>query len=108
MAKCTVCDSCIKFAKGRLELFHHSQSAKHQKNSSTKTDNVFKQPSVSEMFKLNNNNNQDDINTKVRDLEIAIVQTFSRHGIAPENTECIIEVLKKYIPDSEKVILLFT
>ena len=92
MAKCTVCDSCIKFAKGRLELFHHSQSAKHQKNSSTKTDNVFKQPSVSEMFGLNNN--QDDINTKARDLEIAIVQTFSRHGIAPENTECIIEVLK--------------
>ena len=85
MAKCTVCDSCIKFAKGRLELFHHSQSAKHQKNSSTKTDNVFKQLSVSEMFELNNNNNQDDINTKVRDLEIAIVQTFSRHGIAPEN-----------------------
>ena len=37
------------------------------------------------MFGLNNNNNQDDINTKVRDLEIAIVQTFSRHGIALEN-----------------------
>ena len=90
MAKCTVCDLCIKFAKGRLELFHHSQSAKHQKNLSTKTDNVFKQPSISEMSGWNNNNNQDDINTKVRDLENAFVQTFSRHGIAPENTESII------------------
>ena len=48
------------------------------------------------MFGLNNNNNQDDINANARELEIAIVQTFSRHGIAPENTECIIEVLKIY------------
>ena len=90
---CIVCDSCIKFVKGRLELFHHSQSANHQKNSSTKTNNI-KQPSVSEMLGLNNNNKQDDINAKARELEIAIVQTFSRHGIDPENTECIIEVLK--------------
>ena len=93
MAKCTVCDSCIKFVKGRLELFHHSQSANRQKNSSTKTNNVFKQPSVSEMFGLNNNNNQDDIHAKARDLEIAIVQTFSRHGIAPENTQIITQIL---------------
>ena len=42
------------------------------------------------MFGLNNNNNQDDINTKVCDLEIAIFETFSRHGIAPEDTESII------------------
>ena len=84
VAKCTVCDSCIKFVKGRIELFHHSQPANHQNNSSTKTNNI-KQPSVSEMFGLNNNNNQDDINANARELEIAIVQTFSRHGIAPEN-----------------------
>ena len=84
MAKCTVCDSCIKFVKGRIELFHHSQPANHQKNSSTKTNNI-KQPSVGEMFGLNNNNNQDDINAKARELEIAIVQTFSRHGIAPNS-----------------------
>ena len=46
------------------------------------------------MLGLNNNNNQDDSNVKACELEVAIVQTFSRHGIDPENTECIIEVLK--------------
>ena len=102
MAECKVCVPVakVKFEKGKKELFNHSESAKHRKNSSSNNNNI-KDQSVSEL--LENQIERDQVCEDARNLEIALVQTFSRHDIPPENVECITEVLKKYIFDSEIV-----
>ena len=103
IAECKVCvpSARVKFEKGKRELLNHSESAKHRKHFSGLNNNIQRQQSVTEM--LAQNSDKSEVNEKARELEIAIVQTFSRHGIPPENTECITAMLKKYIPDSEIV-----
>ena len=48
MAECKVCVPVarVKFEKGKKELFNHSESAKHRKNSSSNNNNI-KDQSVS-------------------------------------------------------------
>lgn len=102
VAACDICvPKCtIKFEKGKKELTNHSERAKHRKASEDGNNNN-RQQSVAELF--NKDKEADEVKSKTRDLEIAIVQTLSRHDVPPEFAECLSAVLKKYIPDSSIV-----
>ena len=68
---------------------------------SSEIGNNNRQQSVAELF--NKYKEAEDVRSGTRDLEIAIVQTLSRHDVPPEFAECLSAVLKKYIPDSSIV-----
>ena len=65
------------------------------------SNNNNKQQSVADLF--GNKKEADELNSKTRNLQIAIVQALSRHDVPPEFAECLTAVLKKYISDSEIV-----
>ena len=92
VAACGICvPKCtVKFEKGRKELTNHSERAKHRKASEIGNNN--RQQSVAELF--NKDKEAEDVRSGTRDLEIAIVQTLSRHDVPPEFAECLSAVLK--------------
>ena len=99
VAACDVCvPRCtIKFEKGRKELTNHSERAKHRKASENGNNN--KPQSVADLF--GKDKGADELRSKTRDLEIALVQSLSRHDVPPEFAECLSAVLKKYISRHE-------
>ena len=72
LPKCTV-----KFEEGEKELTNHSEWAKHRKASEVGNNNN-RQQSVAELF--NKDKELDEVRYGTRDLEIAVVQTLSRHN----------------------------
>ena len=86
VAACDVCvPRCtIKFEKGRKELTNHSERAKHRQAS--KKGNNNKPQSVADLF--GKDKGADELRSKTRDLEIALVQSLSRHDVPPEFAEC--------------------
>ena len=99
---CRFCvpEKTLSFAKGKGSLTQHSESEKHRKQFSASSNNNQKQPSLKDIV---NSQKEDDSKSKARDLENAIVLMLSRHSIQFEFVECLVTVLKKYVPDSEIV-----
>ena len=97
LAKCKVCESYIKFHKGKLELIRHSETKKHQE-AKTRIKNKKHQRNL---FDFIENSDANRIKCQARDLEIAIVALLSNHQVPPTLAECLITILKKHITDSE-------
>ena len=99
--RCKVCMpfKVLSFKKGRFELFKHSESTKHRKNL---TDSeVLTQPTIGDLF--SSKKNEDEISEKALNLEIALSMVISRHGIPFQFFDCITEILKSNITNSEIV-----
>ena len=99
-AICTVCvpRRTIDFKKGCAELFKHSESVVHVHNIDGTITSKKSQPTIEE---FTNGKEKDALKSKAKDLEIALVTFLSRHGVSPNQAECLIKILKKYAPDSD-------
>ena len=100
MPSFAICKTCvpnrkISFKRGCPELFKHSESAIHVQSMKTakpgKTESFFEDKIEA------------GIKSKLRDLEIAIVAFLSRHSVPPPEAECLMKIIKNYVPDSEIV-----
>ena len=100
VAGCKVCPkTSLNFSKGKLKLTQHSESKKHVKNFK---NNPKKQPSIKEVIEAAvNDEKQLDLKNKTKNFEIGLAQFLSRHNIAPSLSTCLVNILKKYVTDSE-------
>ena len=98
--KCKIClpTKVLSFLKGKGALTQHSESEKHRRQSTATSNNNSKQPSLVDVL---NTQKTDEIKEKARDLENALVMMLSVHGIQHTLVDCLEEILKKYITDSE-------
>ena len=101
-AACSSCvPSCtVKFEKGKLELTKHSETVKHIRNAKLKMKT---QPLIKKALTASQDIEKEAFDDQVKDLEIILVHFLSRHHIPPANAECLVNLLRKYIPDSEIV-----
>ena len=100
-----ICKYCtpqkpLSFKEGKPALVKHSQSKKHIANAKASNDSTKHQATMEQMFQKTKD---DDLAQKVLDFEIVLVMLLARHGVQTWIIDCIIEVLKKYITDSEIV-----
>ena len=86
------------------ELTALSETLKHIK-SINKERKESSQPSI--LMALSNQSSKEDdrdkelLKVQTKDLEIGLTQFMSRHNIAPQVAECLTDILKKFIVDSE-------
>ena len=97
IAVCRVCvpNRKISFKRGCSELFKHSESAVHVQSMKTA------RPERIDV--LLGNKSEESIKKKSRDLEIAIVAFLSRHSVPPPEAECLMKIVKNFVPDSDIV-----
>ena len=100
MPSFAICRTCvpnrkISFKRGCPELFKHSESAIHVQSMKTA-----KPGKIESFFE---DKIEAGIKSKSRDLEIAIVAFLSRHSVPPPEAECLMKIIKNYVPDSEIV-----
>ena len=99
LAGCKYCPGAtINFSKGKQQLTAHSETKKHRKNFNAKATTV--QPTIGEVFESSRDEEKEKLRQATQDLEIGLTQCLSRHNIPPANVDCLVKVLKKYIPDS--------
>ena len=97
--KCKYCipSKILSFEKGKQELIKHAEREKHIKSYSEAMKSKTHQPTIQGLFAKEG----DEIKKQVSDLEIALALIFSRHNIQFKFINCLVDILKKYIPDSE-------
>ena len=99
LCKTCVPESKINFSKGKLELLRHSETAKHIKNAKANQQN---QPVIASALKgIEEDKETAELTAKAKDLEIALTLCMSRHNIPPTISDCVTNMLKKYVPDSK-------
>ena len=100
-AQCQVCvpAKVLSFAKGKKDLTQHSEGAKHRKAwLDNKSNNNLSQPSLTSFM---NSKSSDNVQQKARDLENALCLMISRHGFQHTIVDCLVDILKTYVTDSE-------
>ena len=102
--KCKFCfpqtQKTLSFKKGKIELLRHASSERHRHlflSSSSKQKS--RQPTIQNV--LNNDNSEDK--KKVDDFEIALCMILARHNVQFSFVDCLVEILKKYVTDSDIV-----
>ena len=97
---CRVCvpEKHIKFTKGSLDLFRHSERNCHIECAAAAAKS--KQKTLSNFI---TEKAEDKVLKQARDLEIILVSFLSSHGVPPNISDCLTALMKKYIPDSEIV-----
>ena len=95
--RCKVCvpSKVLSFAKGKKDLTQHSESEKHRKNAG---GNVNKQVKLTDCFEPKVG---DEIQSKAQEFEIVLLASLASHGIHTSYVDCLVEILKKYAPDSD-------
>ena len=91
------------FAKGKSNLTQHSESAKHIRASTSST--AGSQRSVRDLIMEQEDVGLEEQNIKsqARLLEIQLVACLARHQITLDFVDCLVPILKKYLPESEVV-----
>ena len=99
--KCKIClpAKILSFGKGKKDLTQHSETARHRKQFLSSNNNA-SQPSIVDLV---HSQKHDETKQKARDLENAICMMLSRHGYQHTMVDCLIEILQKFITDSEIV-----
>ena len=104
-ALCSWCNnSTICFKTGTLKLTKHSETEKHINNKPKDLVNTLQltlEEAISDAAA--ENNKELELKNKVREMEIDLVRSFSRHSVPFEMMDCLQEILKKHVVDSEVV-----
>ena len=98
--QCKYCgrSKTLSFKQGECELQKHAKTDKHKANKVSYEASY--QPTLLDML---NNNEASEVNEKVASLEAAIAMFLARHDIPFSMADCLSELLKKYVTDSEIV-----
>ena len=99
--KCKFCAplKVLSFGHGKKDLTQHSESVKHRQQFQSSNNNT-SQPSLVDFL---HSRKKDDVKLKAWDLENAICLMISRHGYQHTLVACLVEMLQKYVTDSEIV-----
>ena len=99
--RCKYCRTEIKFENaGVTKLHQHSEGKKHRER--VKPDDRLQQTLSGFVHQFSAEAKEEIKNTEaVRKFEIAMARAFSRHQMSPVHLGCVVDVLKKYLPDSE-------
>ena len=102
LASCKLCPlATINFSRGKVNLTQHSEGKKHKlATESNQRGEGSRQPDIREAL---GEAQDDDIKIKAREFENHMVQACARHDVPPGVVECLTEVVKRHITDSEIV-----
>jgi len=98
--KCKVCPlaKTNSFKKGKADLFKHSESEKHRRHFSSNNNSSTSQPSIRDLV---SSQKKDDTLEKTWDLEITLCLFLANHGIQYNAVDCLVDILKEKVTDSE-------
>ena len=101
VARCKYCQSNVKFASGKNELFKHSERQKHR-DATPKEEGSVKQISISQaMQKITESEKEElEIKERTREFEISIARALSYHNISGDFIDCLQRQLKTHCGDS--------
>ena len=100
VAECKLCPgTLLSFNKGKANLIQHSETKKHR-SAQTNTGNQG-QPDIRDALREKGNDVEVERKARASDFEIALVQSCARHDVPARVVECIIDVVKEHIIDSE-------
>ena len=100
VAECKLCPgTLLSFNKGKANLIQHSETKKHR-SAQTNTGNQG-QPDIRDALREKGNDVEVERKARASDFEIALVQSCARHDVPARVVECIIDVVKEHITDSE-------
>ena len=103
VAKCSFCESVVRFKGGKTPLTSHSETQKHISNvKKTKHSSSQQQLNIDASFSNAEAKSAETkaIEAKAREFEIALSRSLSHHKISFEFVNCLSEHLTKYCGDS--------
>ena len=98
---CMFCKKDINIEPGKPNVDQHAKTVKHKKHKTEASSLAVLQPSIQQAL-----GRQEEISQpakKAKKLEVMLLQSFSRHDIAPSYLECLIPLLKEYAADSHTI-----
>ena len=102
--RCKYCNTTIDFKAGAKKLLRHSETVKHQLNT-PETSSTVKQVTLEQTIDKTATVRAKELELKeaAKNLEIKLVRSASRHMVSFTYLECIVDIFKECVGDSEIV-----
>ena len=102
--RCKYCNTTIDFKAGAKKLLRHSETVKHQLNT-PETSSTVKQVTLEQTIDKTAAVRAKELELKeaAKNLEIKLVRSASRHMVSFTYLECIVDIFKECVGDSEIV-----